>query len=70
MDVHVESAIEEVVVMGDRAHAWTQLHLRVTLPDARPVVRAGPAPTIFRRRDGRWPLFRDANMLADQAPLR
>jgi uncharacterized protein (TIGR02246 family) len=58
--------VKEVRVAGDLAYCWT--HLSVTMiprgsGDA--VYRTGPALTILRKDpDGRWVVFRDANLLA------
>jgi uncharacterized protein (TIGR02246 family) len=57
--------IQELVVSGDLAYAWTLLTVRVT-PRAGGAAteRIGSTLTLFRRQpDGRWLLSRDANLL-------
>jgi uncharacterized protein (TIGR02246 family) len=57
--------IQEIQVMGAYAFCWNQLSLTVTpLAGGPPKQRAGPILSVFRKEpDGRWVLFRDANML-------
>jgi uncharacterized protein (TIGR02246 family) len=56
--------IREVTVLGD--WAWTRVHLTVTItpPNAKPVRRSGYTLSIWRKQDGAWVIFRDANLLA------
>jgi uncharacterized protein (TIGR02246 family) len=58
--------IQEIHVAGDYALCWNQLSLMVTPLQGGPVQRrAGPTLSVFRKEpDGRWILFRDANMLS------
>jgi ketosteroid isomerase-like protein len=60
-----KSEIQEIEVAGNFAYCWSHLTLTVTpLPSGSPSKRAGHILSIFRREeDGRWVLFRDANML-------
>jgi uncharacterized protein (TIGR02246 family) len=64
--IQAKSDIREIVVSGSYAWCWT--HLAITMPPADgspPVQRAGHTLSIFRKEpDGRWLLFRDANLLA------
>lgn len=64
----IESTFEihEIVISGDLAYAWTQLHVRiVTRETGDAMVRAGNALSILHREvDGAWRVTRDANMLA------
>ena len=57
--------IQEIQIAGDYAFCWNYLSLTVTpLPDGTPKKRAGNILSVFRREpDGRWVLYRDANML-------
>jgi uncharacterized protein (TIGR02246 family) len=62
--------IQEVRVFGDWAYCWN--HLSVTVPPAggggEPAHLSGPAMSILHRQaDGRWVIFRDANMIAPKA---
>lgn len=57
--------IREIEVLGDRA--WIRNHIEVTLTlgDGEPVRRSGYTLTILRKdADGRWRLFRDANLVS------
>ena len=57
--------VQEVRVFGDWAYCWTQIHVHVQPAGGAPVRRAGPALSVLRREpDGRWVIFRDANMVA------
>jgi uncharacterized protein (TIGR02246 family) len=54
---------EEISVAGDLAYSWTQLSVRM-ISDSGELLRTGPTLTIFRKDpDGRWVVYRDANML-------
>jgi uncharacterized protein (TIGR02246 family) len=57
--------ISEMQVLGD--WAWVRNHIEVTMtpPAGEPVRRAGRTLSILRKgADGRWRLFRDANLVA------
>jgi uncharacterized protein (TIGR02246 family) len=58
--------IQEIIISGDLAYAWTQLHVRIiTRESGDTMVREGNALSILRKEtDGRWRVTRDANMLA------
>ena len=60
-----QARIQEIHVAGDYAFCWNQLSLTATPLQGGPAQRrAGPTLSVFRKeRDGRWILFRDANML-------
>ena len=66
MRIDATSDIREIEVAGDWAYCWN--HLKVTMSPrdgGEPTRRSGPVLSVFRREtDGRWVLFRDANMLA------
>ena len=59
---------QEVRVFGDWAYSWNQLTVTMTPADgAAPSRLTGPALSILRKRpDGRWVIFRDANMIAPE----
>jgi uncharacterized protein (TIGR02246 family) len=58
------SEIQEIKVAGDWAFMWSRLTVVVTPPGgAEPMTRAGHTLTIFNKRDGKWLLARDANLL-------
>jgi uncharacterized protein (TIGR02246 family) len=62
---------QEVRVFGDWAYCWSQLTVTMhRAGGAAPSRLTGPALSVFRRMpDGRWVIFRDANMIApDRSP--
>lgn len=61
IDGHAD--IREVEVFGDWAYCWNYLTVTVTPSGGAPLTRAGDVLTVLRKRDGRWVIFRDANML-------
>ena len=61
------SEIKEVKVLGDWAYIWTKLSVVVNPPGGgRQIKRSGNTLSIFRKENGRWVLYRDANMLTDE----
>jgi len=60
--------IREIHLTGDYAICWNHLDLRmVGQADGGKQRRAGDILTVFRREpDGRWVIFRDANLLTPQ----
>ena len=59
-----KSDIQEIHVAGDYAFCWSQLAVTVKPEGSDTMQRAGPVLSVFRREpDGRWVLFRDANLL-------
>ena len=65
-DVRMEgrAEIQEIEVLGNRA--WIRNHIDLTLTPAEgePLHRSGYTLTILRKcDDGRWRLFRDANLV-------
>ncbi|NTU84750.1 MAG: SgcJ/EcaC family oxidoreductase [Chloroflexales bacterium] len=67
--IEASGEVREVQVNGDWAYCWSQLVVTVTpLETGSPVRRSGPTLTILRKEpDGRWVVFRDANMLTLEA---
>ena len=61
------SDVQEIVVAGDFAYAWTNLAVVMSPPDGVPVRRSGSTLSIFRRDSGAWRLHRDANLLQRDA---
>jgi uncharacterized protein (TIGR02246 family) len=55
--------VQEVHVAGDTAYAWTQLSVRARTPDGAERRMEGPVLSVLRRKNGRWVIYRDANML-------
>jgi len=61
------SEIKEVKVLGDWAYMWTKLSVIVNPPGGgKQIKRSGNTLSILRKENGRWVLFRDANMLAEE----
>ena len=59
------SEIQELVITGDWAYAWSKLRVEVFSPDGTPqMIRAGHTLTVFKKEQGKWLLARDANLLA------
>lgn len=58
--------VQEIQIAGDYAYCWLYLSVTVTpLPDGPAMQRAGNILSVYRREpDGRWVLYRDANMLS------
>ena len=57
--------IQEIHLVGSHAFVWNYLDVTVTpLPDGPAKHRTGHVLSVFRKEpDGRWVIFRDANML-------
>jgi uncharacterized protein (TIGR02246 family) len=57
--------IQEIQVARDLAYCWNHLQVTITpLPAGVPMRRSGNTLTVLRKEaDGRWVVFRDANML-------
>lgn len=63
------SEIQEVKVFGDWAFMWTKLTIVVTPAEGRESVkRSGNTLSILKKKDGKWVLARDANMLVPVSP--
>jgi len=57
--------IQEMEVLGDRAWIRNRIDLTLTPPEGEPLHRSGYTLTILRKdADGRWRLFRDANLVS------
>ena len=58
--------IQEVRVFGEWAYCWNELTIVMHPADGSPSSeRRGPALSVLRKNaDGRWVIFRDANMVA------
>jgi uncharacterized protein (TIGR02246 family) len=59
-----QSEIQEIRVIGDWAFMWTHLTVVVTPTGGQTMTRAGHTLTILNKRNGKWLLARDANLLA------
>lgn len=68
MKIDGRSEVLEVKVLGDWAFMTTRLRITAARPGLPDMVRAGHTLTILHKRDGRWRLARDANLLAAVKP--
>lgn len=68
--LHIDGESEVLEIEVSRDTAWCRTHLRmvVTPQGGQPVRRAGYTLSVLRKSpEGKWQLFRDANLLAVQA---
>ena len=57
--------IREIEVAGDRAWIRNHIDITITQPDGGSLRRSGYTLTILRKgEDGRWRLYRDANLVS------
>src|SRR5206468_8747572 len=68
--VESSAEIREIKVIGDWAYTWVYLTVTMTPLDGGTANRkTGDALSILRKQaDGRWVIYRDANMLAPEKP--
>ena len=58
------SEIQEIAVLGEWAFMWTKLTVVVTPTGGGPsMTRSGHTLSVLKKRQGKWVLARDANML-------
>jgi uncharacterized protein (TIGR02246 family) len=62
-----KSNVQEITINGDLAVCWNLLEVKITpLAGGNTIKRAGNTLSVFRRgTDGRWRIWRDANLLAN-----
>jgi uncharacterized protein (TIGR02246 family) len=66
MKIEGSSDIQELCIFDDWAYMWNRITVTVTpSTGARSTTRAGDTLTILRKHNGKWVLFRDANMLVE-----
>jgi uncharacterized protein (TIGR02246 family) len=63
--MEAKSEIQEIRIFDDWAYVWTKLSVVMTPPGGKSATRAGNTLSILQKRNGKWVLFRDANMLAE-----
>jgi uncharacterized protein (TIGR02246 family) len=64
MKIEGKPDIQEISVEGNFAYCWNYLSITITPEGSAPMRHAGNILSVFRKEaDGRWRLFRDANML-------
>jgi ketosteroid isomerase-like protein len=63
MTIDGHATIVELVVLGEWAYVRNHIDLTITMPGRDPQRRAGYTLTILRKREGRWLLSRDANLV-------
>jgi len=67
IELETTSEIQEIKVLGDWAYTWTKLAVTVTPKNGGPsATRSGNTLSILRKENGRWVIYRDANMLAPE----
>ena len=70
-NAHIESSsdIQEIHVNGDWAYVWNYLVVVMTPKDGKPPQRrTGNVLSVMRKQsDGKWLMFRDANLLAEES---
>ena len=66
--IEPKSTIQEIQVAGNLAYCWNHLQVVITpLSGGSPMRRSGYTLTVLRiEPDGRWVVFRDANMLTPE----
>lgn len=65
MDMDGRADVRELEVLGDWAWARTHIELSMRPSGGEPIERSGYTLTILRRcADGKWRLFRDANLVS------
>ena len=66
VEIDGRSNIQEITVTGDVAVCWNLIEVKITPQEGGTTVkRAGNTLTVLRRdSDGKWRIWRDANMLA------
>lgn len=63
MEIDGDSDILEITVTGDWAFMVSHLTVTVRSGGSVQMVRAGHTLSVLKKTDGRWQLFRDANLL-------
>lgn len=65
LEIDGHSEIQELKILGEWAYMWTQLTVAIK-PKAggAAIKRAGHTLSILEKRNGKWMLLRDANLLA------
>ena len=64
MKIEGKPDIQEITVEGDFAYCWNHLSITIAREGGAPMRHAGNILSVFRKEaDGRWRLFRDANLL-------
>lgn len=69
IDLEATGETQEIKLLGEWAYLWNKLDIVMTpKKGGTPVKRAGDTLSILHKQNGRWVLFRDANMLAAVEP--
>jgi uncharacterized protein (TIGR02246 family) len=64
LEMDGRAQIQEIEVLGDRAWIRNSIDLTLTPAGGEPLRRSGYTMTVLRKGDdGRWRLFRDANLV-------
>ena len=65
IEIDGKAAIQEIEIAGEWAWIRNRLDIAMSKPGGEPVRRSGYTLTILKKgSDGRWRLFRDANLVA------
>ncbi|PWT88422.1 MAG: DUF4440 domain-containing protein [Blastocatellia bacterium] len=64
-NLHMEGHVDfkEIEVIDDWAYCWNQLEVSIRPGNGPAMRREGYTLSILRKRNGKWLLFRDANLL-------
>lgn len=65
--IEAQSEIREIELLGEWAYCWSHLNLSINPFNGAQIRLSGPILSILKRQEGRWVIFRDANMLAAQS---
>ncbi len=60
--------IHEVSVFGDLAYCWNTISTVVTPPGGAPIEGKGDTLSILRKQNGKWVVFRVANLMMGAQP--
>ena len=63
MELEAKSHIKEIKVLGEWAWMRQHLQIAITPSDGKKIEKAGYILTILRKKEGRWVISRDANLL-------
>ncbi len=64
MKIDGKSNIKEIKVLGDWAYIRNFIEIKMSSPENETVNRKGYTLTILKKENGKWKLFRDANLVS------
>ena len=66
LNFSIDYDIQDLAVSGDLAYCWNHLSVVIELMEQGETLRrAGNVLSVFRKKDGKWRMLRDANMLTE-----